>query len=223
MLCSSYLFHFPSVANRAILPSHWRVDTPSERAPGRAKVRRAVRRSEPLDTRAHGAPALTVATIEDISERKSGEEAMAREQRHVGEIPAEAPSKPGEAPRARGETVLLLEDDIAMLRVTAETLTELGYSVRAADKPSEALRIAESYAGEIHLLITDVIMPEMNGPRRRAALRRAKAQEPVSVPVGLHTADVITSHGVLEEGVHFLQKPFSRMDLAVGIRQALDA
>ena len=139
----------------------------------------------------------------------------------AGEATTEATARPGEAPRAQGETVLLLEDDAAMLEVTAETLTDLGYSVLAASRPGDALEIAESHSGEIHLLVTDVVMPEMNG---RDVAQRIVELRPKTRCLFLsgYTADVIAHRGVLDEDVHFLQKPFSRMDLGVKVRRALD-
>ena len=80
--------------------------------------------------------------------------------------------------------------------------------------------MAETHAGDIHLLITDVIMPEMNG--------RDMARRLISLYPGMHrlfmsgyTADVIANHGVLEEGVHFIQKPFSNAVLGAKVREAL--
>ena len=90
----------------------------------------------------------------------------------------------------------------------------------AAGTPGEALRLAETHPGQIHLLMTDVVMPEMNG--------RDLAKNLLSLYPNLkrlfmsgYTADVIAQHGVLDEGVHFLQKPFSMQDLAARVRQAL--
>ena len=96
-----------------------------------------------------------------------------------------------------------------------------GYTVLAASTPGEAIRLAEEHAGEIHLLMTDVVMPEMNG--------RELANKLLSLYPGLkwlfmsgYTADVIAHHGVLEEGVCFIQKPFSLGDLAARVREALE-
>jgi CheY-like chemotaxis protein len=104
--------------------------------------------------------------------------------------------------------------------VAAETLEDLGYLVLAATSPQRALGIARAHAGEIHLLITDVIMPEMNG---RDLWQRIEEARP-----GIHclfvsgyTADVIAHRGVLDEGVRFLQKPFSRLDLALKVHEAI--
>ena len=119
------------------------------------------------------------------------------------------------------ETVLMVEDEKAILKLGKMILEKLGYTVLLANTPQEAIRLVEEHAGDIHLLITDVVMPEMNG--------RDLAEGLVSIKPGLkclymsgYTPNVITHRGVLEEGVHFIQKPFSMKDLAVSVREALD-
>ena len=91
----------------------------------------------------------------------------------------------------------------------------------AAGTPGEAIRLAEEHAGEIHLLMTDVVMPEMNG---RDLARNLLSLYPDLKRLFMsgYTANVIAHHGVLDEGVHFIQKPFSMNDLAAKIREALD-
>ncbi|HHW76727.1 MAG TPA: response regulator, partial [Xanthomonadaceae bacterium] len=90
----------------------------------------------------------------------------------------------------------------------------------AADSPNQALQLAESHEGAIHLLLTDVIMPEMSG---RDLWRRLSALRPdlKCLFMSGYTANVIAHHGVLDEGVHFLQKPFSKEELATKLREAL--
>jgi response regulator RpfG family c-di-GMP phosphodiesterase len=95
-----------------------------------------------------------------------------------------------------------------------------GYTVLPAVSPNEAIRLAREHAGEINLLMTDVVMPEMNG--------RDLARNLLSLYPNLnrlfmsgYTANVIAHHGVLDEGVHFIQKPFSMQDLATKIRDVL--
>ena len=119
------------------------------------------------------------------------------------------------------ETILLVEDDPTILKMTEMMLKQMGYDVLAANTPGEAVRLAEARSDQIHLLITDVIMPEMNG--------RDLARNLLAIHPGLkhlfmsgYTADVIAHRGVLDEGVHFIQKPFSKKDLAVRIREALE-
>ena len=90
-----------------------------------------------------------------------------------------------------------------------------------ADKPGEAIRLAEDYPGGIHLLITDVIMPEMNG--RELAERVSSIHPDIRrLFMSGYTADVIGPHGVLEPGVAFLQKPFTLKDLTSKVREALE-
>jgi CheY-like chemotaxis protein len=119
------------------------------------------------------------------------------------------------------ETILIVEDEVAILRVGKRSLENLGYTVLAASTPSEAIRIAEEYQGTIHLLMTDVVMPELNG---RDLARRLAVMHPNMKQLYMsgYTADVIGIHGVLEEGVHFMQKPFAIPVLAEKVRQALD-
>ncbi len=131
-----------------------------------------------------------------------------------------APVRP--APERGRETILLVEDEPAILRVGQRMLERLGYTVVPAATPGEALELARRHPGEIDLLMTDVVMPEMNG--------RDLARNLQSLFPGLrrlfmsgYTADVIAHHGVLGEGVHFLQKPFSQAELAARVRAALDA
>ncbi|MFP4255906.1 MAG: PAS domain S-box protein, partial [Desulfobacterales bacterium] len=121
---------------------------------------------------------------------------------------------------AGSETVLIVEDEPAILQMGKNMLEKLGYTVLAAGKPNDALELIEEYDGKIHLLITDVVMPEMNG-------RDLAAKLSVGIPrlktlfMSGYTEDVIAHHGVLDKGVQFIQKPFSIQDLAVKVRQAI--
>ncbi len=141
--------------------------------------------------------------------------------RHKAE-PAEAlVESAAKTPLGGMETVLMVEDEMAILNLGKRILEELGYAVLIAKTPGEAIRLVEEHTGEIHLLITDVVMPEMNG--------RDLAELLASIKPGLkclymsgYTANIIANRGVLEEGVHFIQKPFSMKDLAVRVREALD-
>jgi PAS domain S-box-containing protein len=134
----------------------------------------------------------------------------------------QARTKGPQEPVMRGpETVLVVEDEPALLDLNKLLLEKQGYHVLTAGAPGEALRLAGEHAGEIHLLMTDVVMPEMNG--------RDLARKMLSLYPNLkclfmsgYTANVIAHHGVLDDGVHFIQKPFSRKDLAVKVREALD-
>jgi CheY-like chemotaxis protein len=142
--------------------------------------------------------------------------------RHAGQPVEDRKASTAEIPKGRGETVLLVEDEPAILNMTTKMLERQGYTVLAASAPGEALRLAEEHSGEIHLLMTDVVMPEMNG--------RDLAQNLFSLHPNLkalfmsgYTANVIAHHGVLDEGVDFIQKPFSVKTLAEKVREVLDA
>jgi signal transduction histidine kinase/CheY-like chemotaxis protein len=127
------------------------------------------------------------------------------------------------APAARGhETILLVEDEPAILKMTTTMLERLGYCVLAASTPGEAMRLAKQHSSEIHLLMTDVVMPEMNG---RDLARNLGSLYPDLKRLFMsgYTANVIAQRGVLDEGVHFIQKPFSTLDLATKVREALDS
>jgi PAS domain S-box-containing protein len=119
------------------------------------------------------------------------------------------------------ETILLVEDDNSILRMTTMMLERMGYCVIGTSSPSEAIRICESHPEEIDLLITDVVMPEMSG--------RDLAQKILYLNPSLkclfisgYTANVIAHHGVLDDGVHFIHKPFAKQEIAKKVRQVLD-
>jgi PAS domain S-box-containing protein len=120
------------------------------------------------------------------------------------------------------ETILLVEDEKAILKTTSMTLERLGYRVLSAATPEEAVRIAEeSGSGDIHLLITDVVMPEMNG--RDLSKRILHLCPDIKcIFMSGYTANVIAHHGVLDDGIEFLNKPFSKQELASRIREVLD-
>ena len=125
------------------------------------------------------------------------------------------------APRGQ-ETVLLVEDEPAILEMITKMLERQGYTVLAARTPGEAVRLAGEHPSEIHLLVTDVVMPEMNG---RELAKRLLSLHPRLKKLFMsgYTANVIAHHGVLDEAVHFLQKPFSMKDLASKVRDTIDA
>jgi len=140
---------------------------------------------------------------------------------HAGETAA-APAPRHEAFTSAGdETILFVEDEPLLLDVGQRLLTELGYRVLPAKGPREALRIAEQHTEEIHLLVTDVVMPDMNGRDLSGALHALRPGLKVLFMSG-YTANVIAHHSVLEDGVHFIQKPFTRDGIAKAIRRALD-
>ena len=125
-----------------------------------------------------------------------------------------------EIPLSRGETLLVVEDEPAILKMGKTMLEQLGYRVLAADTPGEAIGLAEEHANEIHLLITDVVMPAMNGRDLAGRLQSLNPSMKILFMSG-YTADVIAHRGVLDDGVNFIQKPFSTKDLAFKVRKAL--
>jgi CheY-like chemotaxis protein len=119
------------------------------------------------------------------------------------------------------ETILVVEDESTVLRFATLTLRRLGYTVLAADGPEMALELTRDGETEVHLLLTDVVMPKMNGRELRDRLLASRPDMRCLFISG-YTAEIIARHGIVEEGLHLLEKPFSRYDLAVAIRQALD-
>jgi PAS domain S-box-containing protein len=124
------------------------------------------------------------------------------------------------ATKSGGETVLLVEDEPMILDITCRMLDLLGYRTVIAATPGEAIRLAREHAGRIDLLMTDVVMPEMNG-RELARNLLSLYPDLKRLFMSGYTADVIAHHGVLDPGVHFLQKPFSMNALAHKLREAL--
>ena len=129
---------------------------------------------------------------------------------------------PADSAELGHETILLVEDEPAILKMAKLMLERLGYRVMAASTPGQAISLARECPGEIHLLITDVVMPEMNG--------RDLAKNIVSFYPGIrrlfmsgYTSDVIAHHALLDEGIHFIQKPFSVQAIAARVREALDS
>ncbi len=130
----------------------------------------------------------------------------------IAPIPAPLPGK--------GGTILLVEDEKALLELNERMLINLGYTVLATSSPSEAIQLAVQHQGDIDLLLTDVVMPEMNGRELATALLTI-APQVRQVFMSGYTANVIAHHGVLDSGVHFLQKPFSKRDLATKLHTVL--
>ena len=141
--------------------------------------------------------------------------------RYVGEIGEGQTASVGEIRYGRGETILLVEDEPGILDVGQAMLERLGYQVLVAHTPAEALRLAQEHAGEIHLLITDVVIPQMNGAELRDRLRVLRPGIKTLFMSG-YTANVIAHRGVLKAGVQFIPKPFSVVALAGKVREALE-
>jgi len=138
----------------------------------------------------------------------------------VAEVPGEAPD-PAPA-RGGSETILVVEDSDMVRGVACDMLRRLGYRVLAAADGEGCLRIAEAHPGPIDLLLTDVVLPRMNGKEIANHLRELRPGLEVLYMSG-YAADVIVHHGAVDEGVHFIQKPLSFETLARKVREVLDA
>lgn len=123
-------------------------------------------------------------------------------------------------PQGEG-TILIVEDEPAILKLGAAILEQYGYSVLSADAPGDALEVAAEYEGELDLVITDVVMPEMNGRELTQQLRSLYPDIHCLYMSG-YPSDVIADQGILLEGIHFLQKPFSIRDLISSVQDSLD-
>jgi PAS domain S-box-containing protein len=120
------------------------------------------------------------------------------------------------------ETVFLVEDEDGVRALARHLLQSCGYTVLEASNGKEALRIAERHLGTIHLLITDVVMPQGLGGRQVAEAVRARHPEARVLFVSGYTDDAVVRHGILEERTSFLQKPFTPAALAQKVREVLD-
>ena len=128
-------------------------------------------------------------------------------------------SSPAAGTRGK-ETILLVEDEPAILTMTTLMLEMLGYTVLASHSPAGAIRLAREHPGRIHLLLTDVIMPEMNGRDLAENLLSLRPDIRCLFMSG-YTANIIAHPGGLDHGAHFIQKPFSMSGLGTRISEAL--
>ena len=136
-------------------------------------------------------------------------------------LPLASPEIGAEMPTG-DETILLVEDDLAVREVARRVLERQGYTLLEAQKGKDALHLLAQHTGRVDLLLTDVIMPEISG--------KELSQQATALSPGLktlfmsgYTDETITQHGVLDPGVAFLQKPFSPMALARKVRAVLDS
>lgn len=143
---------------------------------------------------------------------------------YLPQVPESPAVQPGTIPIAvvgGQETILLVEDEEAMRRMAKTFLEGMGYTVLEAGQASSALSIMRGYNAPIHLLITDVVLPGMSGPK--LAEQAAALQPQIKVLfVSGYTADAILHHGVLDSNVEFLGKPFTPTVLAEKVRKVLD-
>ncbi len=122
----------------------------------------------------------------------------------------------------RKQTILIVEDEPVFLKLTARILSAQGYIVLSAARAADAIRLAQAHSGSIDLLLTDVIMPGMSGRDVAQAMRSISPNIKCLFMSG-YTADIIANRGVVDEGVHFIQKPFAKDALCAAVRAALDA
>jgi len=140
--------------------------------------------------------------------------------RHSEEAEEKVEAVEAEIPRGRGETVLVVEDETSVLRLAERILEKLGYRVLTAARPAEAIAMVREYEGEIHLLMTDVVLPGMSGKDLAGEIMQIRPNTRIMFMSG-YTANVIAHQGVLDEGVHFMGKPFTPDSLGRKVREAL--
>jgi CheY-like chemotaxis protein len=121
----------------------------------------------------------------------------------------------------RKETILLVEDEPDILNICKFTLENNGYKVLNAATPGEAISIANKHKGHIHVLLTDVVLPEMNGCDLSKKLLSLYPDLRTLFMSG-YTTDIITGHGLLDPGVNFIQKPFSINTLLLSLQNIFE-
>jgi PAS domain S-box-containing protein len=141
--------------------------------------------------------------------------------REPGQVRSETEEGETRPPAGNGETVLVVEDDAAILTMADKFLKMLGYQVFLAQNPEKARGLSTQYEGTIHLLITDVVLPGMNGKELADEILRQRPDTKCLFMSG-YTANAIAHRGVLDEGVRFIQKPFTLKDFAVKVKGVLE-
>lgn len=120
------------------------------------------------------------------------------------------------------ETILVVDDELEVLALVADILQAKGYTVLSASDPREALRLARTRSEPIHLLVTDVVMPIMNGRELAEGLRTIRPGVKVLF-MSAYTTDVVEDYGIrVAPGEPFVVKPFTAVDLASKVRAVLD-
>lgn len=125
-------------------------------------------------------------------------------------------------PTGHGETILLVEDDPSIIKLCKVMLVKMGYNVLPASSPAKAIELAKEKGKDLDLLLTDVIMPAMNGRDLSEKLQTIVPGIKTLFMSG-YTADIITDRGILDQGILFISKPLSRRELAVKVREVLDS
>ncbi len=132
------------------------------------------------------------------------------------------PTEERVAREPRGETVLLVEDDASVCELVRAVLVKQGYSVLAARRPQEAETICREYGGGIDLLLTDVVLPEMNGPDLAKRLAELEPSMRILFMSG-YIDDSVVREEIRKKGIAYLQKPFTPVNLVRKVREVLDA
>jgi CheY-like chemotaxis protein len=138
----------------------------------------------------------------------------------VAEPAMELSASDAAQPAAATETILVVEDEKAVRELTVRMLKRLGYKLLTASSGAEALEISGAHTGPIHLLLTDVVMPNMSGRQLADALSITRPDMKVLYLSG-YTENTVIHHGVLDPDVDFLPKPFSREILGKKLREIL--
>lgn len=119
------------------------------------------------------------------------------------------------------ETILVADDVPDVLDLARDILEAEGYTVLTAEDGEEALRVAERHQGPIHCLLTDVVMPRMNGPELAERLKLARRETKVVFMSG-YTSEAVGEYGIMHAGAPFVGKPFTAALMSQKVRQALD-
>jgi two-component system, cell cycle sensor histidine kinase and response regulator CckA len=175
---------------------------------------------------------LGLATVHGIVKQAGGHVAVSSEVGHgttfkvylprVDGLPASVGSRPSLAGMPRGtETVLLVEDEAGVRALARHVLQDCGYNVLEARDGLDAVRLAGQHQGRIDLVVTDVVMPRMGGREVAEKVQALHAAVRVLFLSG-YTDDAVVRHGILEDQVAFLQKPFGTASLAAKVREVLD-
>ncbi|MDK9707240.1 MAG: GAF domain-containing protein [Desulforhopalus sp.] len=141
---------------------------------------------------------------------------------HTGEVEGIVRQEEPEPPLGQGQLILLVEDETVILELNARMLESLGYRVVATSSANMAIQLAEKHKDKLRLLLSDIIMPEMNGNDLARVILQANPTLKCLFMSG-YTANVIARQGFLPEGLHFLQKPFMKRDLAIKLGQIFSA